>query len=102
MLRARPHEVSSRVLGLLSTGTYVLHTQLFFTIWIRSNTFCNFSGFSRQIFKCDDIIRYVFLLAFQRRIPNRFTVRQKLAKIKRKEKGKLKTIAQLFFRIWIR
>ena len=44
--------------------------QLFFIFWIRSNIFRNYSGCMRPIFKCFDIISFVFPLAFQRRIPN--------------------------------
>ena len=57
-LRARPRELSSRVLGLLSMYCTV-HMWLFFTIWIHSNTFCNFSGRSHLIFKC--LILYIFI-----------------------------------------
>ena len=34
---------------------------LFFIFWIRANLFCDFSDCRRQISKCFDIIRFVFL-----------------------------------------
>ena len=43
---------------------------LFFIFWICSNIFRDFSDCRRLIFNCFYIIRFVFLLAFQRRIPN--------------------------------
>ena len=43
---------------------------LFFIFWIRSNIFRDFSGSRRPIFNCFYIIRFVFSLAFQRRIRN--------------------------------
>ena len=44
--------------------------RLFLIFWIHSNIFRNFSGCRRPIFKCFDIIRFVFPLAFQRNIRN--------------------------------
>ena len=65
----RPHEVSSRILGLLSMYCTV-HMLLFFIFWICSNIFGDFSVCRHTIFKCFDTIRFVFPLAFQCRIPN--------------------------------
>ena len=69
-------------------------------IWIRSNIFRNFSGCSCPIFECFDIIRFFFLLAFQCHIPNCSTTKTREDIAKRK--GKSKTMAGLFYRIWIR
>ena len=62
--------------------------------------FCDFSGCRRSILISETVIRFVFPLAFQCRIPNYSTA--KTQKIWRKESGKPKMIAQLFFICWIR
>ena len=70
---------------------------LFFSIWIRSNIFHDFSGCGRPIFKCF-IIRFVFLLAFQHRIPNCSMTKTREDTVKR---TRAKTMARLFFAIWV-
>ena len=77
-LQARLREVSSRILGLLSTYCTV-HMRLFFIFWICSNIFCDFSGCRCQIIQL-----------------------QTLMKIQRKENRKLKTMSPLFLIFWIR
>ena len=47
-----------------------MDTRIFFLIWVCWNLLRNFSGSRRPIFKCFDIIRFVFPLAFQRHIRN--------------------------------
>ena len=60
--------------------------RLFFIIWVRWNLFCDFSGCRCPIFKCFYIIRFAFLLAFQRRIPNCSTAKTHDATTKTKHK----------------
>ena len=83
-------------MGLLSMYCTV-HIRLFFIFWIRANLFRDFSGCRRMIFKCFNIIRFVFPLAFQRRI----VLLRKLAKLQQKENGKSNTMSRLFFSFWI-
>ena len=79
-------------------GKLKMIVRLFFIFWIRSNIFHDFSGCRRPIFKCFDIIRFVFPLAFQCRIQNYSTAktREDIAKRKRK------TMVRLFLTFWIR
>ena len=74
-----------------------VHTRLFFIFWIRSNIFRNFSGCRRPIFKCFDTIRFVFPLAFQRRILNCSTAKTREATAKRKWKVENDVSAFLLF-----
>ena len=84
-LRARPREVSSRVLGLLRTYCTV-HTQLFFMIWIRSNIFPDTLGCNVDIqFFIYFIIRFV---SFPTRISNCSTSKTREDTAKRKQKVK--------------
>ena len=69
-------------------------------IGIRSNVFRDFLGCRCSILISEIVIRFGCPLAFQCHIPNYSTA--KLAKIWRKENGKLKMIARLFFIFWIR
>ena len=55
-----------------------------FIFWTCSNIFRDFSGCRRPIFKCFDIIRFVFPLAFQRRILNCSTAKTRAATTKTK------------------
>ena len=66
--------------------------------WIRSNIFRHFSGCRRSILISEIIIRFVFPLAFQCRIPNYSTAKtcENIAKRKRKMN------VRLFFIFWIR
>ena len=61
----------------------------FLLFWIHANLFRDFSDCTRPIFKCFDIIRFVFPLAFQRHIPNCSTIktRKATAKIRHKVKN---------------
>ena len=61
-------------------------SRLFFIFWIRANLFRDFSGCRRPIFKCFDIIRFVFPLAFQRSIPKCSNTKTREATAKRKWK----------------
>ena len=63
-----------------------VENRLFFIFWVRCNLLRDFSGSRRPIFKCFDIIRFVFPLAFQCRIRNCSTAktREDMAKRKRK------------------
>ena len=72
--------------------------RLFLIFWICSNIFRVFSDYKRPIFECFYIIRFVFPLAFQCRIPNYSTAktREDIAKRKRQ------TLVRLFFIFWIR
>ena len=72
--------------------------RLFFIFWIRSNIFRHFSGCRRPIFKCFDIIRFVFPLAFQRRILNCSTAKTRAATTKTKHEVE----NRLFFIFWVR
>ena len=73
---------------------------LFFIFWILSNIFRNFSGCRRPIFNCYYIIRFVFSLAFQRRIRNCSTAktREDIAKRKRKVENEGQLIVDKIFR----
>ena len=71
--------------------------RLFFIFWICSNIFRNFSGCRRPIFKCFDIIRFVFPLAFQCHIPNCSTTKTREATAKRKRKVENDVSAFLHF-----
>ena len=78
-----------KIWSILLCSVYVLYTaytRLFFIFWIRSNIFRNFSGCRHPIFKCFNIIRFVFPLAFQRCIPNCSTTKTREATAKRKRK----------------
>ena len=57
-------------------NAYTVHTRRFFMIWIGSKIFCNFI----------DIIRFIFSLAFQRRILNCSTSKTREALTKRMQK----------------
>ena len=73
-------------------------SRLFFIIWIRSNIFRYFSGCRSPIFKCFYIIRFVFPLAFQHRIPNCSTAKTRTATTKTKHEVE----NRLFFIFWVR
>ena len=60
--------------------------RLFFILWIRSNIFRDFSGCGCSIFKCYTIIRFVFALAFQRRILNCSAAKIREDRTKRRRK----------------
>ena len=73
---------------------------LFFIFWICSNIFRDFLGCRLPIFKCVDIIRFVIPLAFQRCIPNCFTIKTREATAKRKRK--VENDVSAFLHFWIR
>ena len=114
VLLAGPHEISSRVLGLLcSVYAYcTVHVQLLSSIWVSWNLLRDFSGSRRLIFKFfeiirfDDwflnffyIIRFVFSLAFQHRIRNCSMAKSRTTTMKTKHE--VKTMAWLFFIYWV-
>ncbi len=67
-------------------------------IWVRWNLLRDFSDPRRPIFKCFDIIRFVFSLAFQRRILNCYTAKTRAATTKTKHEVE----NRLLFIFWIR
>ena len=94
----------SRHYSTLSTGVtvyilYSAHTRIFFKIWIRSNILNDFSGCRRPIFKCFPIIRFVFWLAFQRRITNCSSTKTREDTTKWKRKSI--TMVRLFFKWFV-
>ena len=72
--------------------------RLFFIFWVRCNLLRDFSSSRRPIFKCFDIIRFVFPLAFQRRIRNCSTAKIRAATTKTKHEVE----NRLFFIFWVR
>ena len=93
--------VGITVQGLLCTycTLYSAHTRIFFKIWIRSNILHDFSGCRRPIFKCFTIIRFVFWLAFQRRITNCSSTKTREDTTKWKRKSI--TMVRLFFKWFV-
>ena len=73
-------------------------SRLFFFFWIRANLFRDFSSCRRPIFTCFDIIRFVFPLAFQRRILNCSTAKTRAATTKTKHEVE----NRLFLIFWVR
>ena len=77
------------VWGLLCTYSTVQCTHAdFLHVWICSNILHVFSGCRRPIFKCFTIIRFIFALAFQCRIPNCSTAKTREDRMKRIRKVK--------------